>query len=99
MPEIERKYSLECAEYDNVLYGMSDELAGTAKLEQEQLAKLSDSDLLQAQLDSGKLVAVEGGAPVTSAAAVAKSLGEFEAQRDKAVDAIMATKMALDKKK
>merc|ERR1712007_358357 len=37
MPEIERKYNLECAEYDSVIFGLSDEFAATAKLEQEQL--------------------------------------------------------------
>merc|ERR1712008_569826 len=73
MPEIERKYLLECEEYENVLFGMSDELAGAAKLEQEQLAKLADANELQAQLDSGALVAVEGGACVTDADHVAKN--------------------------
>merc|ERR1719188_2490784 len=42
MPEIERKYKLECAEYDSVLFGLSDEFAAAGKLEQEQLAKLAD---------------------------------------------------------
>merc|ERR1711979_1313 len=32
IPEIERKYALECAEYDTVLFGVSEELAATAKL-------------------------------------------------------------------
>mmetsp|Transcript_49097 Transcript_49097/g.107239 ORF Transcript_49097/g.107239 Transcript_49097/m.107239 type:complete len:571 (+) Transcript_49097:82-1794(+) len=100
MPEIERKYKLECAEYDSVLYGVSEELAAAAKLEQEQLAKLADVGELQALLDSGALVAVEGGAAVASAEVVSKSAEEFESQRDKAVDSIMATKLpALDKKK
>jgi len=100
MPEIERKYLLECEEYENVLFGMSDELAGAAKLEQEQLAKLADAHELQAQLDSGALVAVEGGACVTDADHVAKSIHSFEAKRDKSVDAIMATKLpSLDRKK
>merc|ERR1740121_3336444 len=35
IPEIERKYALECAEYDTVLFGVSEELAASAKLEQE----------------------------------------------------------------
>merc|ERR1719476_599618 len=47
MPEIERKYQLECQEYNNVLYGISEELAGGAKLEQEQIAKLADVGELQ----------------------------------------------------
>jgi len=100
MPEIERKYLLECEEYENVLFGMSEELAGAAKLEQEQLAKLADADELQAQLDSGAFVAVEDGARVTDADHVAKSIYAFEAKRDKSVDAIMATKLpSLDRKK
>jgi hypothetical protein len=100
MPEIERLYGLECAEYSNVLYGVSEELAANAKLEQEQLAKLSDVGKLQSQLDEGALVAIENGAKVTDAAAVSKSVEEFDATRDKAVDVIMATKIpALEKRK
>jgi len=100
MPEIERKYALECAEYDNVLFGISDEFAAAGKLEQEQLAKLADVGKLQAQLDSGALVAIDGGAKVASADALSKSVEDFEAGKDKAVDAVMATKLpALDKKK
>merc|ERR1719436_149599 len=80
MPEIERKYKLECAEYDNVLFGVNEELAAGAKLEQEQLAKLADVGELQALLDSGAFVAVEGGATVAGAEAVSKSAEEFESQ-------------------
>merc|ERR1712087_958608 len=83
MPEIERKYGLECAEYANVDYGINDEFAGLAKLETEKIAKLSDAGELQALLDSGSFVAVE----------------EFDSHRDKAVDIIMATKTSLDRKK
>jgi hypothetical protein len=100
MPEIERKYKLECAEYDNVLFGVNEELAAGAKLEQEQLAKLSDVGELQALLDSGAFVAVEGGATVAGADIVMKSAEEFDTQREKTVDSIMATKLpALEKKK
>jgi len=100
MPEIERKYALECAEYDNVLFGINDEFAAAGKLEQEQLAKLADVGKLQAQLDSGAVVAIDGGAKVTSADALSKSVEDFEAGKDKAVDAVMATKLpALEKKK
>merc|ERR1719237_1409949 len=56
MPEIERKYKLECAEYDNVLFGINDELSAAAKVEQESISKLADSGLLAAQLDNGTLV-------------------------------------------
>jgi len=99
MPEIERKYKLECAEYDNVLYGVNEELSAAAKLEHEQLAKLAEVDKLQAQLDSGTLVAVEAGKLVGSADDVAAAAEDFDAQLDKAVETIMATKIALDRKR
>merc|ERR1719181_1427797 len=99
MPEIQRKYALECAEYDNVLFGISDELSAGAKLEMEQLAKLADGGELQGQLDSGALVAIEGGAVVSSAAAVSQGVEAFDSSRDKAVEVIMATKSAMDRKK
>merc|ERR1711871_1655758 len=99
MPEIERKYKLECSEYDNVLYGVSEELSAGAKLEAEQLAKLSEAGELQGQLDSGALVAVEGGAVVSDAAAVSAAAEEFDSTRDKAVEVVMATRTALDRKK
>merc|ERR1712176_1513873 len=38
MPEIERKYALECEEYNNVLFGLNEELSGAAKMEQETVA-------------------------------------------------------------
>lgn len=100
MPEIERKYNLECAEYDSVIFGVSDEFAAAAKLEQEQLAKLADVGGLQPQLDNGTYVAIADGSKVAEADALTQSLEAFEANRDKAVDAVMATKLpALDKKK
>mmetsp|Transcript_90896 Transcript_90896/g.253852 ORF Transcript_90896/g.253852 Transcript_90896/m.253852 type:complete len:572 (-) Transcript_90896:259-1974(-) len=100
MPEIERLYGLECAEYSNVLFGVSEEFSASSKLEQEQLAKLADVGKLQSQLDEGALVAVEAGSRVTSAEAVSKSIEEFDSSRDKAVDVVMATKIpALEKKK
>merc|ERR1712232_1121131 len=57
MPEIERKYNLECAEYDNVVYGISEEFAAASKLEQ-RVAKLSDAGELQALLDNGSYVSI-----------------------------------------
>lgn len=100
MPEIGRKYALECAEYSNVLFGINEELTAAAKLEQETVAKLADVGNLQAMLDSGSMVAIDGGKVVVDADAVSKSIEIFDAQREKAVDAIMATKLgALDKKK
>merc|ERR1711865_1287901 len=96
MPEIERKYNLECAEYDNVLFGVSDELSAGAKVETEQLTKLAEMGELQGQMDSGMLVAINGGAVVTSAADVASGVAAFDSSRDKAVETIMSTKTALD---
>merc|ERR1712050_107693 len=93
IPEIERKYALECAEYGNVLFGISEELGATAKLETEQLAKLADVGKLQAQLDSGALVAIEDGIKVTDPSTVSKSVEDFEKEREKAVEVIMATKV------
>jgi len=100
MPEIERKYNLECAEYDSVVFGISEEFSLSAKVEQEKLAKLADTGDLQGLLDSGAYAAVMEGALTKEASAVAGSVEDFDASRDKAVDAIMATKLpALDKKK
>eukprot|EP00747_Dinoflagellata_sp_TGD_P163701 gnl/TRDRNA2_/TRDRNA2_182667_c0_seq1.p1 gnl/TRDRNA2_/TRDRNA2_182667_c0~~gnl/TRDRNA2_/TRDRNA2_182667_c0_seq1.p1 ORF type:complete len:572 (+),score=167.87 gnl/TRDRNA2_/TRDRNA2_182667_c0_seq1:82-1797(+) len=100
MPEIERKYLLECEEYDNVMFALSDEFATVAKADAEQVAKLQEAGKLQAQLDSGALVAIEGTAKVTSAEELSKAISEFEDSSAKAVDAIMATKLpALEKKK
>jgi len=99
MPEIERKYNLECVEYDNVLFGVSDELSAGAKAETEQLAKLSEMGELQGQMDSGSLVAIAHGAVVTSATDVAQGVASFDSARDKAVETIMSTKTALDRKK
>jgi hypothetical protein len=100
MPEIERKYELECEEYANVQFGINEEFVAAAKLEQEQLAKLADVGSLQAQLDNGSLVAIDGASKVMKADELSQSIDAFEAGRDKAVDAVMATKLpALDKKK
>merc|ERR1712060_583189 len=85
MPEIERKYGLECAEYGSVMFGLSDEFAAAGKLEAEQLAKLADIGKLQPQLDSGALVAVEGAAKVAKAEDVAQLVESFESGKDKAV--------------
>merc|ERR1712187_389210 len=91
MPEIERKYLLECKEYDNVLFGISEELSAGAKLD--------EVGELQGQIDSGELVAIEDGGLVSDGGAVAKGAEAFDARRDKAVESIMATKTALDRKK
>lgn len=100
MPEIERKYRLECREYDNVVYGISDEFSAASKLEQEKISKLADAGELQGLLDSGAYIAVEDGKVLKDAKVVAKSAADFDSSRDKAIDTIMATKInALDRKK
>eukprot|EP00929_Paragymnodinium_shiwhaense_P090351 TRINITY_DN504_c0_g3_i1.p1 TRINITY_DN504_c0_g3~~TRINITY_DN504_c0_g3_i1.p1 ORF type:complete len:570 (-),score=179.69 TRINITY_DN504_c0_g3_i1:176-1885(-) len=99
MPEIESKYRLECAEYDNVVFGISEEFAGSSKLEQEKIAKLQDAGELQALLDNGSYVATDGATVLKQAGDVAASLDTFEKSRDKAVDSIMSTKIAALAKK
>jgi len=99
MPEIERKDKLECAEYDNVVFGISEEFSAAAKLEQEKLAKLYEGGDLQALLDVGTYQAVESGTTVKDAGALSASVVDFEKTRDKAVDTIMATKIAALPKK
>jgi len=99
LPEIERKYQLECSEYDAILFGLNDELSATAKLEQEQISKLADVGKLQAELDSGALVAISGAETVTSADKLLGAMDAFEAGRDKAVESVLATKTSLDRKK
>merc|ERR1711957_629293 len=99
MPEVERKYKLECAAYDNVVFGMSDEFTGAAKLEQEKLSKLADGGELQGLVDNGSYVAIKDGVVVKDASAVTASVTEFDSTRDKSVDTIMATKTSMDRKK
>jgi len=81
LPEIERKYQLECTEYDNILYFLSDEFAAASKLEQEQISKLADVGKLQAELDSGALVAIGGGEKITAADSLLGAMEQFEAGR------------------
>merc|ERR1719183_1034082 len=99
LPEIERKYNLECVEYNNIAFGLNDELSAASKVEIEKLAKLSEAGGLQGLIDQGTLVAVEDGKSVSKAADVAKSIEVFENERDKAVDTVMATKTALDSRR
>lgn len=99
MPEIERKYQLECTEYDNVLFGLSDEFSAAGKAETEKFSKLADAGGFQGVLDEGSVVAIEGATRVTSADAAQASIHEFDSSRDKSVETIMATKTALDAKR
>jgi hypothetical protein len=96
MPEIERKYNLECEEYNNILYGINDELSTASKTEIERLTKLADAGELQGLVDAGAVVAIEGGKLVGAAGDVSKGVEDFEASKDKAVEVVMATKTALD---
>lgn len=93
MPEIERKYKLECAEYDTVMFGVSEEFSAGAKLELEKIAKLNESGELQALIDGESLVCISDGRRVTCAEEVSDSIDDFEKGREKAVDTIMATKI------
>jgi len=97
--EIERKYQLECTEYDNVLFGISDEFSGAYKLEIEDLLKLSEVDKLQAELDSSNMVAVDASTntAVKNPAAVTSAVKAFETSRDKAVEQILALKVNVGK--
>lgn len=93
MPEIERKYKLECSEYASICFGVSDELAAASRLEQEKLAKLADVGGLS------EVVAIEDGSTV-AADALKKSIEALDSDISKTVDAVMATKLpALEKKK
>merc|ERR1712048_29410 len=57
MPEIERKHALECAAYDDVVFGLNDDLAATSKLATEKIAKMSEEGQLEAAVGSGAYVA------------------------------------------
>jgi len=93
MPEIERKYKLECSEYASITFGVSDELAVASRLEQEKLAKLADVGGL------AEVVAIADGKTL-SGDALKKSIETLDSDIGKTVDAVMATKLpALEKKK
>jgi len=100
MPEIERKYQIECEEYSSVLFGVNDEMAAAGKLEQEQLAKLGDVGELEGKLSSGEIVAISPSGSLMEVGEVSKALDEIDSIRDKTVDMVMATKLpALEKRK
>merc|ERR1712061_491904 len=82
MPEVERKYNLECAEYDSVLFGLNDELTAAGKVDQDAILKLADVGKLQAQLDSAEYVAVKDGQIVTKAEDLTESIKSFDASKD-----------------
>lgn len=100
MPEIERKYQLECREYDNILFGLSDEFGVDSKAQHEHFAKLGEVETLQANLDACDYVAHDGFKIVTNAGELTESIKAFESNRDKCVDSVLSVKIAaLDKKK
>jgi hypothetical protein len=99
MPEIERKYALECAAFDDVVFGLSDEFSTNSKVAVEQIVKMSEEGQLQAAVDSGAYVGVIDGAAV-GASDLAASVESFDTARDKGVEVVLATKIpALEKKK
>jgi len=99
MPEVERKYKLECDEYSNILYGINDELSTASKAELDRLTKLADAGELQGLVDQGAILAVQDGMAISAAADVAAGIEAFEADKDKAVEVVMATKTALDSRR
>lgn len=99
MPEIERKHSLECATFDDLLFGLSDEFSTDSKVAVEQIVKMSEEGQLEAAVDSGSYVGVMGG-EIISAAELVDSVKSFDASRDKGVEVVLATKIpALERKK
>jgi len=99
MPDIERKYGLECAMYDDVVFGLSDEFSANSKVAVEQIVKMSEQGQLQAAVDSGAYVGVANGA-VVGANDLATSVEAFDAGRDKGVEMVLSTKVpTLERKK
>jgi len=99
MPEIERKHTLECATFDDLLFGLNDEFSTDSKVAVEQIVKMSEEGQLEAAVDSGSYVGVMGG-EVISAAELVASVKSFDASRDKGVEVVLATKIpALERKK
>lgn len=97
--EIERKYGLECAAYDEVVYGLNDEFAANSRIATEKIGKMSEEGQLQAAVESGAYVGVSGGV-LADSEALAASVGAFDGNRDKAVEVVLATKIpALERKK
>merc|ERR1712194_317708 len=71
-----------------------------SEIERKYALECEEYASVQSQLDNGSLVAIEGADKVANADALSESVEAFESGRDKAVDAVMATKLpALDKKR
>lgn len=99
MPEIERKYALECAMFDDVVFGLCDEFSTNSKIAVEQITKMSEEGHLQAAVDSGAYVGVAKGNFV-GASDLANSVESFDTALDKGIELVLATKIpALERKK
>lgn len=99
MPDIERKYALECAAYDDVVFGLSDEFSANSKVAVEQIVKMSEEGQLQAAVDSGAYIGVANG-NIVGASELATSVEAFDNARDKGVEVVLATKIpVLERKK
>lgn len=100
IPEIERKYDLECQAYNDVVFGLNDELSASSKVAVEQLIKLADDGNLQGAVDSNTYVGVTCSGLAT-AAELSSSVEAFDGDRDKTVEMVLAAKLpaGLEKKK
>jgi len=92
MPEVERKYVLECHAYDDVVFGLNEEMSAASKAAVEQLNKLAADGNLQGAVDSCTYVGVADQG-LASAADLARSVESFEADRDKTVEFVLAAKL------
>jgi len=97
MPEVERKYRLECELYDSVLFAMNDEFSGQSKIEQEKLTKLAEAGELDGLLEAGGMI-TSGAEKMTGAALVA-NVEAFEESKERAAEGVMATKTPMDRLK
>lgn len=93
MPEIERKYALECAAYDDVVFGLNDDMSAASKLEAEKISKMAEEGQLASAVGNGAYVAVSDGA-LLDAGGLATHVEEFDAGRDKTVELVLAQKIA-----
>jgi hypothetical protein len=92
MPEIERKYVLECNAYNDVVFGLNEEMSAASKVAVEQLIKLAEDGNLQGAVDSSTYVGVSNNG-LASSADLTASVESFEADRDKTVEFVLASKL------
>ncbi|CEM28865.1 unnamed protein product [Vitrella brassicaformis CCMP3155] len=109
---VERRYRQECAVYRQLLYAMNDNIMTKSRAETDRLLKMHEAGQLQGLLDSGALVVVDEGrlprgeeppahraAFITDSQTLIENIQEFEELKERTLDAVMATKTALDVKK